>query len=162
MQLEKEQRKRTKHLLALGKVEKKIENIEFQLMPKASLISMSEIEKVSGVGEKTAKEFKSVGITKVEDLLIEDSKSIAQKTKISDNKIENIQLTAQLLMIPGTNGKTVRLLQKAGIDAIEKLAKEDTIRLFRKIAKVTEENEYRPTLEEIASYIKYARTNYAF
>ena len=64
-------------------------------------------------------------------------------------------------MIPGTNGKTVRLLQKAGIDRIEKLAREDTLRLFRKIAKVTQENEFRPTLEEVASYIKYARTNYA-
>ena len=53
-------------------------------MPKASLVSMSEIGKVSGVGEKTAQEFKSVGITKVEDLLIEDSKSIStEKTKSS-------------------------------------------------------------------------------
>lgn len=141
-------------------IKKKIEEIESQLAPKPRLTSRSDVQEISGVGRKTAEELRSVGIANVEDLIIEDPVVIAQRTNLSKSKIEKIRATAQLLMIPGIDGDKARLLQKAGITSADKLAGQNPIRLFKKVANVAENSGDTPTLEEMASYIKFARFNF--
>jgi hypothetical protein len=143
----------------LEDMKKEIEELKSQLMPKPCLTSRSVIQEISGVGNKTAEKLKSVGMTSVEDLIVEDPAVIAQKTKLSKKKIEKLQTTAKLLMIPRIDGNKAILLQKAGITSADKLADENPIRLFKKVADVTENSNDTPTLEEIASYIKSARSN---
>jgi nucleotidyltransferase/DNA polymerase involved in DNA repair len=96
----------------------------------------------------------------VEDLVIEEADVIVERTGLSRKKVEKMQATAQLLMIPGINEKTVKLLQKAGITSVDKLASENPIQLFRKVASVAKNSDDRPTLEEIASYTSFARSNF--
>ncbi|MCK4474908.1 DUF4332 domain-containing protein [Candidatus Bathyarchaeota archaeon] len=150
-----------RQIAGLEDVKKKIEQLESQLMPKPRLTSRSVVQEISGVGKKTAAKLESVGITSVEDLIVEDPVVIAQRTKLSKKKIEKIQATAQLLMIPRIDGNKAMLLQKAGITSADKLADENPIRLFKKVANVTENSDDTPTLEEIASYIKFARSNFS-
>lgn len=149
-------------IVALEDMKKKLEKIELRLTPKPRLTSRSDIQEVSGVGQKTAEELKSVGITNVERLIIEDPAVIAKKTELSKNKIEKIQSTAQLLMIPKIDENKAKLLQKAGITSADTLASQNPIQLFKKIASVAKSSDDAPTLEEIASYIKFARSNLIF
>lgn len=148
-----------KQIVALEDLKKKLEKIESQLTLKPCLTSRSDIQEVSGVGQKIAEKLKSVGITNVERLVIEDPAVIAQKTELTKNKIEKIQGTAQLLMIPKIDENKAKLLQKAGITSTDTLASQNPIQLFKKIASVAKNRDYTPTLEEIASYIKFARSN---
>jgi len=145
----------------LADIKKKIEEIESRLAPKPRLTSRSDIREISGVGKKTSQELKSVGVTNVEGVIVEDPAVIAHDTKLSKKKIEKIRATAQLLMIPGINGKKARLLQKAGITSLDKLSNQNSIQLFKKIANVAKNSDDTPSLEEIASYIKFARFNFS-
>ncbi len=151
-----------KQIVVLEDMKKKLEKIELQLTPKPRLTSRSDIQEVSGVGQKIAEKLKSVGITNVERLIIEDPTLIAQKTELTKNKIKKIQSTVQLLMIPKIDENKAKLLQKAGITSADTLASQNPIQLFKKIASVTKSSDDAPTLEEIASYIKFARSNLIF
>ena len=150
-----------RQIVALEEIKKKTEKIESLLAPKPLLTSCSDIQKISGVDKKTAEKLKSVGITHVEDLITEYPVNIALSTKIPKRKIEKIQAAAQFLMIPGIDEKKAKLLQKAGVTSAKKLADQDPIRLFKRLASVAENIDDRPNLEEIASYIKFAKSSFS-
>jgi predicted flap endonuclease-1-like 5' DNA nuclease len=145
----------------LAAIKKKIEEMESKLAPKPQLTSRSDIQEVSGVGKKTYQELKSAGVTNVEGVIVEDPAVIAEETKLSKKEIEKIRATAQLLMIPGIDGKKAKLLQKAGITSLERLSNQNPIQLFKKVANVAKKSDDAPSLEEIASYIKFARFNFS-
>jgi predicted flap endonuclease-1-like 5' DNA nuclease len=145
----------------LAAIKKKIEEMESRLVPKPQLTSRSDIQKVSGVGKKTYQELKSAGVTNVEGVIVEDPAVIAEETKLSKKEIEKIRATAQLLMIPGIDGKKAKLLQKAGITSLQRLSNQNPIQLFKKVANVAKKSDDAPSLEEIASYIKSARFNFS-
>jgi predicted flap endonuclease-1-like 5' DNA nuclease len=145
----------------LAAIKKKIEEMESRLVPKPQLTSRSDIQKVSGVGKKTYQELKSAGVTNVEGVIVEDPAVIAEETKLSKKEIEKIRATAQLLMIPGIDGKKAKLLQKAGITSLQRLSNQNPIQLFKKVANVAKKSDDAPSLEEIASYIKFARFNFS-
>ena len=149
-----------RQILVLNEMEKKIDKMESQLTPKSHLTGRSDIKEISGVGQAIAEELKSVGLTSVDDLLIEDPAVIAQRTELSRNKIEKIQGVAQFLMIPGVDENKVRLFQKAGVVSADNLAGHGPIQLFKKIASVAEDGDDKPTLEELASYVRFARSNF--
>ena len=159
---------RNKHLKTLERqtvafkdIKKRIEILESQLTPKPHLTSRSSIQEISGVGPKIAGRLESIGMTRVEDLITEYPRVVALRTKIPQKKIENIQATAQFLMIPGIDEKRAKLLHEAGITSANKLADQNPIQLFKKIANITGNSDDRPTLEEIASYIKLAQHNFS-
>jgi len=143
----------------LNEISEKITKIELQLTPKTCLASVSNIKAVTGIGQKTAENLKAIGITTVEDLITANTAAIAQKTGIPENTVAKMQAAAQLFLIPGLSPKTVKLLQKAEITSLDKLARQNPVQLFRKIATITKKTEDRPTLEEITSYIAFARHN---
>lgn len=149
------------HNIAMKELQKKIDEIMSQVTPKSCLDASSDIKKIVGVGEKTAKALKSVGIEKVEDLIVAEPSNIAEKTGLSETVIVKIQGTAKLLMIPGIRLETVRYLQKIGISSVEDLAKQGPLDLFRKIVCVAGKRKDRPSLEEIALNVGLAQL-YAF
>jgi predicted flap endonuclease-1-like 5' DNA nuclease len=146
----------------LTKIKKKLEAVErqidSQMMPEPFLNSQSDVEKIEGVGEKTGEELKAAGITTVCELLTEDSPTIAEKTKMSKKTIEKIQITAHLLMIPGLKRDDAILLRKAGISSINDFAHENPIHLCKKVAEVAENNQEKLRIEEVASWIRFARS----
>jgi len=146
-----------KQAIALSILEKRLEKIESRIVPIPCLAATSDVKEITGVGEKTAESLKAAGIGSVEDLIIEDPAIIAQKTNISESNIAKIQAVAELLMIPGINLKTVKLLQKAGVSSVEELARQNPMRLFKKIAIVSRKKEDKPTLEELALHIRLAQ-----
>jgi predicted flap endonuclease-1-like 5' DNA nuclease len=146
-----------KQAIALSVLEKRLEKIESRIMPIPCLAATSDVKEITGVGEKTAESLKAAGIGSVEDLIIEDPAIIAQKTNISESNITKIQAMAELLMIPGINLKTVKLLQKAGVSSVEELARQNLMHLFKKIAIVSGKKEDKPTLEELALHIRLAQ-----
>jgi len=143
--------------IALNVLEKRLEKIESRIVPIPCLAATSDVKEITGVGEKTAESLKAVGIGSVEDLIIEDPAIIAQKTNISESNIAKIQAIAELLMIPGINLKTVKLLQKAGVSSVEELARQNPMRLFKKITIISGKKEAKPTLEELALHIRLAQ-----
>jgi len=143
----------------LNEVETKIRKIELQLTPKTCLASVSNIKAVSGIGRKKAENLKAIGITTVEDFITGNTAFIAQKTGISESTVAKMQEAAQLFLIPGLSSKTAKLLQKAEITSMDDLASQNPLELFKKIASIAKKTEDRPTLEEIASYIAFARYN---
>lgn len=146
-----------KQAIALSILEKRLKKIESRIVPKPCLAATSDVKEITGVGEKTAESLKAAGIGSVEDLIIEDPAIIAQKTNISESNITKIQAIAELLMIPGINSKTVKLLQKAGVSSVEELARQNPMRLFKKIAIISGKKEAKPTLEELALHIRLAQ-----
>ena len=150
-----------RQIVALEEIEKKTEKIESLLAPKPLLTSCSNIQEISGIDRKITGKLKSAGITHVEDLITEYPTNIALNTKIPKKKIEKIQAAAQFLMIPGIDEKKTKLLQKVGITSAKKLADQDPIQLFKKLASAAENIDDRPSLEETASYIKFARSSFS-
>ncbi|MEA2089208.1 MAG: DUF4332 domain-containing protein [Thermoproteota archaeon] len=141
-----------------GKLEEVERQMEAQMIPEPILTSLSDIEEIRGVGEKIGKELKAAGITTVCELLTGDPLTIAEETKISKKTIEKIQTTAHLFMIPGLDENKAILLQKAGISSINDFAHQDPIQLCKKTAEVAENNDEKLTIEEVASWIKFARS----
>ncbi|MBE0520078.1 DUF4332 domain-containing protein [Candidatus Bathyarchaeota archaeon] len=146
-----------KQAIALSILEKRLEKIGSRIVPIPCLAATSDVKEITGVGEKTAESLKAAGIGSVEDLIIEDPAIIAQKTNISESNIAKIQAIAELLMIPGINLKTVKLLQKVGVSCVEELARQNPMHLFKKIAIISGKKEAKPTLEELALHIRLAQ-----
>ena len=142
----------------------KLEN-EF-VKPDPQLTSKSNPEKVRGIGPTTMNELKEMGITTVGQLIMEDPKVIAEKTSTSQKTAQKLQGIAQLSMVPGVTEKDIILLEEAEITNRKTLANQDPIELSMKINKVfkiqlaegkIQETE-KPTIEEIQSWIKNAKT----
>jgi hypothetical protein len=144
-------------IVLLNGLRNRIAKIESHLKPKTGLTVSSSIKKVVGVGQKKAKELESIGITKVEDLVFGNVVMISKRTGIPEQNVAKLQAAAQLLMIPGMNPKTVRLLQKAEVTTMEKLACQNPLELFMKTAACSKSRKGRPSLREMASYVAFAQ-----
>jgi hypothetical protein len=134
--------------------------------PKPELTSDCKVEDVRGIGENTGNELREIGITTVGELVLTDAGVIADKTEMSLKMVEKLQGRAQLAMVPGIKEKDLVLLEEAEVINRKDLAGQDPLELGRKIntiAKVyLEEKKIAeaeiPTIEEIDSWIKYAKT----
>jgi phage host-nuclease inhibitor protein Gam len=144
-------------IVILNGLRNRIAKIESHLTPKTGLTTSSSIKKVTGVGQKKAKDLESIGITKVEDLIFGNVVMIANKTGISVGNIAKLQAAAQLLMIPGMSPKTVKLLQKAEVTTMEELASQNPLELFMKTVACSKGRKGRPSLREMASYVAFAQ-----
>jgi hypothetical protein len=144
-------------IVLLNGLRNRIAKIESQLKPRTGLTASSSIKKVVGVGQKKAKDLESIGITKVEDLVFGNVVMIAKRTGIPERNVAKIQAAAQLLMIPGMNPKTVRLLQKADVATMEELARQNPLELFMKTVACSKNRKGRPSLREMASYVAFAQ-----
>jgi hypothetical protein len=134
--------------------------------PKPQLTSQSLVEEVRGIGKNTGDELRGIGITNVGELILADAKIIADKTSISEKMAEKLQGRGQLALVPGVTERDTILLEEVDISDRNELANQDVIELGKKIngvfqsfvreGKMTEAE--RPTIEEINSWIKSAKT----
>jgi len=145
----------------------RLEKIEGHLMPpQPRLKSQDNPEEIRGIGPRLGEELKSIGITNVGELIMADPAIIDEKTRASREMAERLQATAQLLMIPSVDENDADLLLEAGITSRKELAAQDMVPLSRKIGEITKayikegkisKNE-KPTIEEISSWIKMAKS----
>ena len=157
----------SKQKTEITNIQTKITKLENEFVkPEPQLTSKSNPEKVRGIGPTTMNELKEMGITTVGQLIMEDPKIIAEKTSTSQKTAQKLQGIAQLSMVPGVTEKDIILLEDAEITNRKALANQDPIELSMKINKVfkiqleegkIQETE-KPTIEEIQSWIKNAKT----
>ena len=158
---------------AVLKQEEEIANIKLELermeeefiSPKPQLTSSSKPEDVRGIGENTGKELRAMGINSVGELVLTDPALIAERTEMSEKTVEKLQGRAQLAMVPGIKEKELILLEEVEVTNRKELAEQDPLELGKKInsvfemcvekGKITEAE--KPTIEEIYSWVKFAR-----
>ena len=149
----------------LKEIKLRLEKIEERTVPiQAKLKSLDNPEEIKGIGPRFGEELRGLGITSVRDFLTADPMVIGEKTRLSQEMAENLQVMAQLLMIPGISEKDAELLAEAGIKSRKELADQDLIQLSRKVGEIAKihvdqgkisKDEY-PTIEEISSWIRMA------
>ena len=151
----------------IAEIKVDLERLEEEFVkPKPQLTSDCKVEDVRGIGENTGNELREIGITNVGELVLTDAGVIADKTEMSVKMVEKLQGRAQLAMIPGVKEKDLVLLEEAEVMNRKDLANQDPFELGRKIngiAKVYLQEEKIaeaeiPTIEEIVSWIKHAKT----
>ncbi len=150
----------------IAEIALKLEKLEGELVkPKPLLTSQSNVEDVKGIGPGKGTELKEMGIMNAGDLIMADPKVLAAKMGSSEKTVEKLQGRAQLSMVPGLNEKGLFLLEELDIMDRKSLAEQDLIELSKKMnaifkvnlakGKVLEAD--KPTIEEIDSWVKFAR-----
>jgi hypothetical protein len=150
----------------IADIKLKLEKLEYDFVkPKPQLTSQDKVEEVRGIGENTGNELREIEITNVGELVLTDPAVIAEKTGMSEKMVEKLQGRAQLAMVPGVKEKDMILLEEVGVGNRKELANQDPLELGRKIngilkvyveeGKISEAE--KPTIEEIDSWIKFAR-----
>jgi len=159
-------------LLAIEDVEKDLEDIKeivgkINSVPKPYITSTHEIQTLEGklLKQGTVRQLKLSGIEKIEDLILKSPVEIALTKTMTESEAKSLQSVIQLLMIPGVQHEDAVLLLKSGVNSKQELALQDTFSLGARLSKTAElyvkegkikENE-KPTLEEITSWIKWAK-----
>jgi predicted flap endonuclease-1-like 5' DNA nuclease len=150
----------------LEEIELRLERIEGNMVSnQAMLKSLDNPENIKGIGPSLGKELTGLGITSVGDFLTTDPEVIGEKTRVSQEAAENLQATAQLMMVPGVDANDAELLMEAGIRSRRELADQDLIQLSRKVGKISKiyvdqgkiSKDKCPTIEEMSSWIRMAR-----
>jgi predicted RecB family nuclease len=101
----------------------------------------------------------------VGEFLNTDPVVIGEKTRVSNEMAENLQATAQLMMVPGLDDDDAELLIDCGVKSRKQLADQDLITLSRKINDLAKiyiaqqklSKEKAPTIEEISAWIRMAK-----
>jgi len=150
----------------LEEIKLRLGRIEGNMVPdQAKLKSLGNPEDIKGIGPALGKELRILGISSVGEFLTTDPVIIGEKTRVSQEMAENLQATAQLMMIPGVDSSDADLLIDAGIKSRKELADNDLIQLSRKVGELAKiyvdqgkiSKDECPTIEEISSWIRMAR-----
>lgn len=159
-------------LRALETVEKDLRNIQnlveqIDSVPKSYMTSTDHIKSFEGILLKraTVRQLRLNGIEKIEELIFKSPVEIALTRAMTENEAKSLQSVIKLLMIPGVQHDDAVLLLKSGINSRQELALQDVFNLGAKVSKTAElyikEGKIRetekPTLEEIGSWIKWAK-----
>ena len=151
----------------IAEITLKLEQLEGMLAtPKPMLTSKSSIEDVKGIGPGKGTELKEMGITNAGELIMADTKVLAGRMGSSEKTVEKLQGRAQLSMVPGLNEKNLLLLEELDVIDRKSLAAQDPIELSKRINAVFKINLDKgkvlesdlPTIEEIDSWIRFAKT----
>ena len=150
----------------IANIKLKLEKLENELAKtEPQLTSQSDPEEVRGIGTRLGNELRGIGITNVGELILTDPTIISEKTGASQSTVEKLQGRAQLSMVPRIKEKDIILLEELGIKTRKELANQDPIELGRKMNGIFKANfekgkiskAEKPTIEEIDSWIKFAR-----
>ncbi|PVX24821.1 MAG: hypothetical protein CW691_06360 [Candidatus Bathyarchaeum sp.] len=150
----------------LEEIKLRLERIEGNMVPnQANLKSLDNPEDIKGIGPALGKELRTLGVTSVGDFLTTDPSVIGEKTRISKEMAENLQASAQLMMIPGVDSNDAELLIESGIKSRKELAAHELIQLSRRVGEIAKiyvdqgkiSKEDYPTIEEISAWIRNAR-----
>lgn len=150
----------------IEEIKLRLERIEGNMMPnQATIKSLNNPEDIKGIGPALGSELRMLGINTVGEFLITDPDIIGEKTRISKEMAENLQASAQLMMIPGIDSNDAEILIEAGVKSQKELANHDLLQLSRKVGEIAKihlaqgkisKDEF-PTIEEISCWIKMSR-----
>lgn len=161
-----------KKLNALETVEKDLKNVQEVIekansVPEPYLASTEKIEVLEGTILKkgTVRRLRKSGFKKVEDLLLASPLEMSHTKAVSESEAKGLQSKLQLLMIPGVQHEDAVLLLESGVNSKEELALQNPFSLGARMVKATElyieegkiKEKDKPSLEEIASWVKWAR-----
>lgn len=157
----------TKQSEEIDEIKQKLEKLETSIMmPKPMLSSTNNVEDVKGIGPNKKADLNNVGIISASDLIMADPKLVATALGSTEKTAEKMQGRAQLQMIPGMQEKDLTLLEELDIIDRKSLAMQDPIELGKKLnavykinlanGKVLESD--KPTIEEVVSWVKHARS----
>lgn len=99
------------------------------------------IEKIEGIGPRSAEALRKAGIRTVEDLLAKGAdkrsrKALAELTDISEVRILRFVNMADLFRIKGVASQYAELLESAGVDTVKELRHRNAENLAEKMAEV--------------------------
>lgn len=143
-----------------------LKKMEEEMMPpQPRLKSQDNPEEIRGIGPRLGEELSAIGITNIGELIVADPAIVDEKTRVSKDMAERLQVVAQLLMIPGVDENDAELLVDAGVASRRDLADQDLVPLGRKIGEIAKtyieegkmSEDEKPTIEEISSWIGKAR-----
>lgn len=147
-------------------IKTKLEQIEGSMVPnQANLRSVDNPEDIKGIGPALGKELRELGINSVGEFLTTDPVVIGDKTRVSHEMAENLQATAQLMMVPGVDAVYADLLIESDVKSRKQLADQDLIQLSRKINDIAKiyvaqqklSKDDAPTIEQISAWIRMAK-----
>jgi predicted flap endonuclease-1-like 5' DNA nuclease len=157
----------TKQADEITEIRLKLDRLEAELTkPKPLLTSQSNVEDVKGIGPIKGAELREIGITNAGELIMADTKLVADRMGSTEKTVEKLQGRAQLAMIPGLKDKDLLLLEDLDINDRKNLAEQDPIDLSKKINAVFKVNVAqgkiaegdKPTIEEIESWVKFVKS----
>lgn len=127
---------------------------------------MTAIQKIEGIGPKSAEKLAKVGIRTVEALLEQGAtskgrKELAAGTGIGDENILDWVNRADLFRVPGIGEQFSDLLEKAGVDSVVELAKRKPENLHAKMFEVNAEKNLvnrLPSLKIVEGWINAAKS----
>ena len=170
---QKELPKLKKKLQTIETVEKDLKSIQeivekIDSVPEPYLTSTDKIKMLEGKLMKrgTIRQLQLSGVEKIEDLILKSPVEIALTKTMTENEAKSLQSVIKLLMIPGVQHDDAVLLLKSGVNSKQELALQDTFSLGARVSKTAElyikegkiKETEKPTLEEVASWIKWAKT----
>lgn len=153
-------------LAELEEIKLRLDRIEGTMEPnQANLGSLDNPEDIKGIGPALGSELRMLGINSVGEFLTTDPEVIGGKTRVSKEMAENLQASAQLMMIPGIDSNDADLLVEAGVKSRKELANQDLIELSKKVGEIAKihvaqgkiSNDENPSIEEISTWIRNAR-----
>lgn len=137
-------------------------------VPEPYLSSIYKLEVLEGrlLKKGTVKRLRSSGIVTLEDLLLKSPLEIASTKAMSENEAKELHSIIQLLMIPGIRYEDAVLLLKSGVNSKNELALQDVLSLGARVSRTADvyveegviTTDERPTLEEVGSWIRWAKT----
>jgi predicted flap endonuclease-1-like 5' DNA nuclease len=126
---------------------------------------MAKLVTVEGIGESYAQRLEEAGIKTTDDLLelgasAQGRMEIAERTDISVRLILNWVNRAEVLRIRGVGEEFADLLEAGGIDTVRELAQRNPENLYRKLARVNQEQwlvRRLPSPEQVEDWVEQAR-----
>lgn len=126
---------------------------------------MPSIIDVEGIGPVFAKKLKDAGIATTEGLLEAGAtpkgrKELAEKTKISEEKILEWVNHADLYRIKGVGSEYSDLLEEAGVDTVVELSKRVPANLFAKMVEINTAKKLvrkLPTEDQLKDWVDQAK-----
>jgi hypothetical protein len=160
-------------LQVVGTIEKDLKSIQGRIeridcVPEPHLASTDDVGVLEGKVLKpgTVQQLKQQGVEKIADVLLKSPVEIAMTKTMSESEAQNLQSVVQMMMIPGIQHEEAVLLLKSGVNSKQELALQDTFSLVSRVSRTADlyieegkikENE-KPSFEEIASWIRWAKT----
>ncbi|UCE95176.1 MAG: DUF4332 domain-containing protein [Candidatus Bathyarchaeota archaeon] len=172
--IQKELLELKKKIFAMESVKKELKNIQaiitkINAVPEPYLLSTDGIKVLENniLKRSTVQRLKRCGIKTIEDLLLKSPLEVALTKAMSETEAKSLQSIIQLLMTPGVQYDDAILLMKSGVSSKQELSLQDPFNLGSRISKTAElyieegkiKEKEKPTLEEIADWIKLAKTH---
>ena len=125
---------------------------------------MAKLEKVEGIGPKSAKALADAGIEETEDLLKvkqEDISDLAKKTGLSEKNIDKWIEIVDLMRVKGVGEEYSEALNRIGIDSVKEFRRRNPENTLKKLEEMDKETpdvlRKLPTVKQITKWIEHAK-----